>query len=132
MSVYFRSIPAIPFDELMDGQLEFYNIHVVISEEATGLQGPDGFVHVRGKKGSDCSFAIYGLSGGIPWAVMNAIRAVFPIEFVGEGDHRYYGFDTEEEYIAWRREPDWAEEGLCEPDVADVTNRDGSARPLPF
>jgi hypothetical protein len=56
MSVYFRSIPASPFDELMDGQLEFYNIHVVISEEATGLQGPDGFVHVRGEKGQRLQF----------------------------------------------------------------------------
>jgi hypothetical protein len=101
MSFYFKSIPPIPFSLLMDGRLEMYNIRAVMSEGAMGLEGPDGVLYVLGEKGETCSFASYGRA---PWAVINAIRAAFPVEFVGEEDHRYYGFATEEAYLAWRSE----------------------------
>jgi hypothetical protein len=38
----------------------------------------------------------------MPWAVFDALTEEFEIDLVSEHDHRYWGFSTEEEWVAFQ------------------------------
>jgi hypothetical protein len=104
MSLYFAPLPAIEFNTLMGGWLEPYGIRAVTSGDDVWLETEYGSVLVRGAPGKMCSFAY--LTDAF---IADAIRDEFDVELVTEHDPRYHGFQTEEEYIAWRRSPDWVD-----------------------
>ena len=104
MSLYFTSIPEIEFDALMSGSLEPYGIRAVTTG-TIGLETDKGFLHVRGKPGTTCGFAIYGVAA-FDRTITDAIQQVFGVELVTEHDPRYHGFETEGEVVAWVLGPD--------------------------
>jgi hypothetical protein len=83
MPFSFVTDPPIPFDELMSGKLTAYSIEAVQTEEATGLQGPDCFVHVDGRSGEpECSFYAFHLRTNNVRRITDAIEELFGAELI--------------------------------------------------
>jgi hypothetical protein len=106
MSTSYRALIAIPFHSLFDGRLDKYGIREIIksdtSESLRYLSGKDGILSVyKEQGGADSSFERPSFAP-MPWAIFDALAAEFGTDFVSEHDHRYWGFDTAEEWNAFQ------------------------------
>jgi hypothetical protein len=103
MTTNYRSLPNIQFADLPYGRLEKYGIKVEtdpVFDDVRHLVGSDGSIEVRRDKDGSCAYRFNSSGGRAPFAALSALAEEFGVEFVSEHDHRYWGFDTEEEWFA--------------------------------
>jgi hypothetical protein len=104
MSTDTLPIPAILFAQLFDGRMEKHDIRERMMADSTAekryLEGRDGILQVY-RNDYGASIFVRGSFTSIPWAVFDAIIEEFKVELVGEDDHRFWGFATEEECNAY-------------------------------
>jgi hypothetical protein len=112
MSTDYRPIPDIQFAQLFDGRLEKYGIkEELVAKPRDGeryLVGCDGFLQANQQEDGNCTFTRRGF---VPWAVFDALTEEFEIELVSEHDHRYWGFDTQEEWDRFNEKLEKEDEG---------------------
>jgi hypothetical protein len=104
MSTDTLPIPDILFEQLFDGRMEKHGIREKMmadsSAEKRYLEGRDGILQVY-RNDHGASIFVRGSFTPIPWAVFDALIEEFKVELVGEDDHRFWGFATEEECSAY-------------------------------
>jgi hypothetical protein len=102
MSTDYRPLNDISYDYLFDGRLEKYDVREELRSDTTTecryLFGRDGvLIAFRENDGNRSSFSRPSF-GPMPWSVFDAIAAEFQSELVSEHDHRYWGFNTADEW----------------------------------
>jgi len=105
MSTYYRPLNDIPYDNLFDGRLEKHDVRGEVRSNTTTerryLLGRDGvLIAFRERDGNGSSFSRPSF-GPMPWTVFDAIAVEFEAELVSEHDHRYWGFNTADEWDAF-------------------------------
>jgi hypothetical protein len=104
MSTDYRPLNDIPYDNLFDGRLEKHDVREELRSDTTierrYLSGRDGIL-IAFREGNGGSSFSHPSFGPMPWTVFDALAAEFKAELVSEHDHRYWGFDTADEWGAF-------------------------------
>ena len=107
MSTDYRPIPPIPFMMLFDGCLEKHGVRekMVCDGEPRRrcLVGRDGLLEVYENDDGTSGFSRRSFTP-VPWSILDAITEEFGVELVSEHDHRFWGFATKEEEVAFHEQ----------------------------
>jgi hypothetical protein len=104
MSTDYRPLKDILFDEVFDGRLEKYGVQEQVRPDTTErdryLIGRDGVLVVYQNQDGTCNLRRDSFSV-VPYAILDSLAEEFNTEIVTEHDHRFWGFETEEEWDAF-------------------------------
>lgn len=102
MSTAYKPLMNIRFENIFYARLHKYEVREQIrtntSDSSRYLAGPDGVLAVFLDQNGVSSTFVRPSFGPMPWSIFDALNREYGTEFFSEHDHRFWGFDTAEEW----------------------------------